>query len=156
MSWYSISDDQQLTANDQIRVNISYGCAPLSRITVEDIKNFLSQEQSVKSILDITEGWVDWVTLGVTFTCTYQVILNPQPGVTAGEIRNAMYTALNKADQTHTIRAGKIIVGLIEREPSGVTAVLDSIKPGPSTAITFAALAVIAVVGFIIFNKVAD
>ncbi len=146
-AWTALSDDYQLSEGDQVRMSVSFTCAPLSYITAADINTFMSQQQSVKAVLDVQEGWVDSVTLGLSFACSYLVTLNPQAGVTPGALRADMYTALSQANATHTIKSDNILVGTIEKASNSI--IPDA--PKVTTTISLVAVALLAVVGLILF-----
>lgn len=147
--WAAISDDYALSGDDQIHIAVTFDCAPLSKVTAADIANFLGQQQAVKAVLGVDEGWVDSVTLGLTFSCSYVATVNPQPQVTAGALRSAMYTAISQANATHTIQSNNVLVGTIERASTSI--IPDA--PSPTTTISLVAVAVVAVVILFIFLK---
>lgn len=147
--WTSISNDYPLTSSDQIRVSVSFVCSPLSKITASDISNFLAQQQSVRAVLDVQEGWVDTVTLGLSFSCNYTATLNPQEGVSSGDIRSATYTALNQANDTHTIKSTELLVGTIEKASTSI--IPD--PPAVTTTISIVAIAAVILVAFFVFLK---
>jgi len=151
-SWTPINDDFTLKSDDQIRVAMTFNCAPLSKITASDIAKYLNQQQAIRSVLAVDEGWLDSVTLGLTFECSYIATLNPQPGVTAASIRNAAYTALTQANNEHIIKSDDILVGVIERAYNSILP--DA--PKTTTAVSLAAVAIIAIVALVLFMKVAD
>jgi hypothetical protein len=148
-SWQPLSDDIQLSMDDQVRVSVSFACAPLSRISAADISNFYARQQAVKAVLNVEEGWIDSFTLGLNFSCNYLVTVNPQPGVTPAALRAALYTALSQANETHAIKSDEILVGTIERQ---TTSILPS-APKTTTAVSLVAIAVLGIVALVFFLK---
>ena len=153
--WITVNDDLGLSSSDQVRISVSFDCAPLSSITPADITNFANQQREIASVLNVEQGTIDSILSVITFNCNYVVTVNPANGVTAGDVRNAMYTALNAAAQVHTIVSSNIRVGAIQRQATGVCNILPS---GPSTQTTFSlwAVALIAVVALILFLNVKE
>ena len=154
--WTGLSDDVTLGMSDQVRIAVSFGCTPFSQVTAADIKNFLAQDKDVTAVLDVAEGWIDTVTLGLSFNCNYLVTVNPANGTKAGDLRGAMYQAVNKANDLHIIKSDNILVGAIEKKGSALEGAISSVlsPPSASTTISLAAVAIIAVVGLVLFLKI--
>jgi hypothetical protein len=149
-TWISLSDDVTLGASDQIRIAVSFYCTPFSSVTAADIRTFLSQDKDVLGVLDVQEGWLDSVTLGLSFSCRYIATVNPANGSKAGDLRGAMYQAIQKANDTHVIKSDQVLVGDIQKKS---VSIIPSLTPAPSTAISLTAIAVIAVVLLVVFLK---
>ena len=140
--WITVNDDMSLSSQDQVRISLSFDCAPLSSITPADISNFLTQQNAISAVIGVEQGTINSLTSVVTFNCSYVVTVNPANGVTAGDVRNAAYTALNAAAQTHTIVSSNILVGTIQRQSTGVCNILPS-APSGATAFSLWAIALI-------------
>lgn len=153
VNFESINDTYPLASDDTVKVAVSFVCAPLSKVTAADISEFYAKEQPVGAVLDVTEGWTDSLTLGLAFSCSYVATINPKPGVTAGDLRAAMYRAIAAANATHVIQSDEVLVGTIERATTSIIPSIIANGPSTKTTVSLVALAAIAIVVLLIFVK---
>lgn len=147
--WSSLSDDVSLNASDQIRVNLNVDCGIFSLLTKSEISAAMAEQQAVGSVLDVesTKPWYDPSFIASTIA----VIINPQQGVTAGDVRNAAYTALSTINSQKMIPCSGFTIGLIERASAG-----SIFQPTPTQTISLVALAVVAVVVLFLIIQVKE
>jgi hypothetical protein len=138
-TWTSLSDDIALNQGDQIRVNINLDCSLFAPLSQSDISAALQQQQAIASVLSVysTAPWYDPSPLASTIAA----LINPQQGVSAGDVRAAAMTALSTVNSQKLIPCSGYNIGLIERAAPG-----SIFQPTPTQTISLVAIAVIAIV----------
>ena len=137
--WTSVSDDIVFSQSDQVRVNLNLDCGIFSLLSKADISSAFAQLQSVGSVLDV-QSMKPWYDPSIIASAV-AVIVNPQQGVSAANLRNDAYTALSSLNSQKLIPCSGFTVGLIERSAPG-----SVFQPTPTQTISLVALAIIAVV----------
>lgn len=151
--WDSLSDLTVLSALDMIRVHISFQCTAIATISGDDLRNALQASGPIQTVLETSDSFFDSLnplSLGYP-SYTWTITVNPVDGVTAGEIRNAAYTAMSSLNGKKLIPCRELTVGIIEKNKGSVLA-----APGVSViagATGFVALAVIAVVVLLLVHN---
>lgn len=139
INWVSIADDVTLNSGDQVRINAALDCGILSFMPKSDIVNAVAAETAVSAVLDIVNT-APWYNID-PIAGTIGIIVKPQQGVSAGDLRNAINTALSSVNSQKMIPCSGFTVGTIERGTPG-----SALQPTTTQTISLVALAVIAVV----------
>jgi hypothetical protein len=148
-----VTDSYTFVSDDQVQIPVSFVCAPLSYVSTADLTAALAGQQAIKSVLSVEP--TSLISELNPFGCNYTALVNPVAGVSAADLRNAMYTAMNQANQGKVVRANNIQVGQIAKLSSGIFAggVKGALDVSTSTTVSLVAIAILALVGGLVFFK---
>lgn len=139
INWTSIADDVTVSSSDQIRINVALDCGILSFMSKSDISSAVAAQQAVGNVVDVVST-APWYNID-PIAATIGIIVNPQQGVSAADLRNAINTAVSLVNSQKMIPCSGFTVGTIERAAPG-----SAFQPTPTQTISLVAMAVIAVV----------
>lgn len=139
VTWTSLSDDVTLSQNDQIQIELDVDCSFFSPLSQSDVSAAVAAQPNVFSVLGVNNGcaWYD-----LSLMCSkILVVVNPQQGVSAGDIRNDANTAISSINSQKLVPCSGFSVGAISRSAPG-----SIFNPTTTQTISLVALAIIAVV----------
>lgn len=149
VSWTSLSDDVALSASDQIRIEIDVDCSYLDPLTAAEITSSLAGQSAIGSVLSVDKACSDF---SLTLMCsTIYAVVNPQQGVTAGDIRNAAYTAISSLSSSKLISCTSTVIGPISRSSTQWIP-----NPTPTQTISLVALAILGIVAVFLVMQVKE
>lgn len=134
MSWRAMADSDVMAAGARLRFSFSMGCPPLACVSETEAREWLSSVPSF-SPSTVAESWTTVLTMGVKSFSVEGVVTTP---TSTGELRAALYNAVNAASSWYQYN--------VTFDSEFEVSVADPPGASASTAISNAALAVIAVV----------
>lgn len=137
MGWDNIADSSSLFKTDEVRAVLQWKSPPFASPDANDLREKLAP---IVSIVDLDESDIAAVT---PILQQWAVVGRPLVTTTAAELRTAYINALNEFTWIWDIEVGSIQLRGAE----------SPIEVPTTTAISIAALAVIAVVGWLLYKQ---